>query len=364
MFFRTPKLEDFLVESNDSTGARKFLRLQTNIPVLYHLEKGKDSGGQFRQCNSVDISAGGIAIEVFDIPRTVREKLLKHGTVARLRVDLPSSSGLVEFTAKVRWSKTIEQPGVTHDIIGFNFHEIHNNDRISIISYAVALNRRRIVRKYIITTALVLLALSSTWGLFNYFGRKKVARNLEVSEKNREILKGEVEALGEKKEMLASELIEATASLEKQKKELTGQNEALLILQAKLQEKATELAALETGLQQNLKRSEKLKAILESFEDRLYKYLVNAEKDDIYISDSRDLQLLKEENFKKAQAAMNDSDYNDAVYYYVEALKKHPDAKIGYSLLARALYKDKRKDSARKSFNKYLRLQYENEDKK
>lgn len=80
---------------------RKFVRLDTRLPVAYQVMRGPASKGSF----SSDIGGGGVCLFL--------SEPLKSGTMLKVDVTLPDQSKHIIFTGEVIWCEQYEVIGKT-----------------------------------------------------------------------------------------------------------------------------------------------------------------------------------------------------------------------------------------------------------
>ncbi|MDD5067312.1 MAG: PilZ domain-containing protein [bacterium] len=313
-------LKDYLKKYADSKGVRRYLRIPTRIPVLYAFpEKGKRVPLDYRQCYTSDISQGGLAVKVIDLPSSVLKKFLQENKDIFVKLDIPGRKGLMELTGKIQWYETLQERAPSRHLIGIRFDMIDPDDRIDLLSYAVRMtNRKKMIR---ITLTLLILAFlgSGIWGVQTYLLKKEVKKKLVISEKARQKLSLEIRDLDKKRSELTDQLEYNLTKL--------GEQDRLLKKQQKI---IKEMSLYLNGS----------KLLLED----IYKeWNIDTLSDFIVFDDL----------YRSGQQALKNKEYDQAVRNLQALVKKYPDSLLGYRLLVSALYWSGKKDEADKAFNEY-----------
>lgn len=313
-------LRDYLKSHKDPSGVRRYLRLPLRIPVLYSFpERQGGTGPEFRQCYTADISQGGLALNVIDVPSLIRKKLLRQNQEILLKIDLPGHDDLVEFAGTVQWVRAVRSGSPERFQVGVRFSGIEPDDRIDILDCAVRLvNRRRFFRAFFILLIVSLFA-TGVWAVRSHFTGKEARRRLVVSESSRLKLEREVKLLDRKRSGLEREL---------------AKNSGIIARQDEM-----------------LERQKKVIGEMSLYIDHS-KYLL----EDIYREwniDALSDFLVFDRLYQEGQKALREKKYSRAVSSLEELVKKYPDALLGYRLLITALQGEGRKEEANRVFQEY-----------
>jgi len=357
-------LENLLKKTADPTNKRKYNRLPVQMPVLYcFLDKKKKKKGEYMECSSIDVSNGGLALQILDPPLELKKKLSINGHRLSLRIDLPGMSDLIEFNGITRWYRGPLAHEKNKAVVGIEFDGIEIENKISILTYALKINRRKRNTKISLGVLAALLIAALALGSFLFISKQDVEQKLVVSEENRLKLKNEIIELIKKKNEMSNELQEIIVKINKQTQIIAGQNIELNKTRTILTEKETRLKKINKEWEeQNVNlallnnKLEKSQDLAVKLEEKIFLYVVIAEKELIQIGDPKkvDLNIFTDADFKKAETAMDKLNYNMAIRLYKQAIARFPNSPWGYSGLARAYYRLKKEKQSREIFKKYL----------
>ena len=108
---------------------RKFVRLDTRLPVSYQVMRGPASKGSL----SSDISGGGVCLFL--------SEPLKPGTILSVEVTLPEQARRIAFTGEVIWCEQYEVIGKTQRErsveAGVKFIQIEPPDQQAIMRHVI-----------------------------------------------------------------------------------------------------------------------------------------------------------------------------------------------------------------------------------
>jgi len=396
------KLEHYLKQIQDVQEERAFLRLDESIPVLYGFPNKKKI--DYRQSSTVNISSGGIAIKVMDAPATVRKRLYNKNEEIHIKVEIPDGDEMVDFLGRIQWATSLDE-AQEKDLIGIRFQESRGGARTALMAYALRVKRKKQLVKFSAIGLVFLLLATGIWAVNAQISQEKAENNLEISEKEKQRLKDDIVQLDQRKIELQGELnknievINSQTLLLKQKEDIVqqieekiGQKDELLkakeeaVMQKEViikgkeniiaqkeqiitdreksikeQEKAIkktneEIEKQKKALVEAQRKVKKITSVKAQIENRTFSYMVSAKSEKLYITNKADTYILGTESYGKAREAMKDENYEEAVYFFNQAIKKHPKSAVGYSGLTRALYKGGRKKDSKRTFQKYLSL--------
>ena len=108
---------------------RKFVRLDTRLPIAYHVTKAPAS----KTSLSSDIGGGGVCLFL--------SEAVKVGTLLRIEVTLPEQPHPVAFTGEVMWCEQYEVIGKTQRErsveAGIKFIQIEPHDQQAIMRHVI-----------------------------------------------------------------------------------------------------------------------------------------------------------------------------------------------------------------------------------
>lgn len=329
-------IEKYLKKSTDPTGKRKYDRLPVNIPIVYSFPGSKKKEEQdFRQCSTIDVSSGGLAIQIINPPDDINKKLNNAGQKIVVRVELPKTEELVEFSGIIKWTKTEKFKRHFNVLAGIEFAEGDFDKSLSILSYALSVKRKSKIIKISIITLLILLCGATIWGSKTLVSKQEVEKKLDVSEIDRSNLKKEVSDLIIKKNEMDAALKANADKIELQSRDLAAQME--------------ELKKSKEEMQKN-------EELIAGFEEKVFDYVVVSDNESIFVSMSSDLSAFKNDDYIKANRALDNKNPNEAVRLFRKFVKENPKSSLGYSGLARALYRADKESESKTVFKKYLEL--------
>ena len=369
--FKTFKLEELIKKSADITGKRTYQRLPVNIPVLYGFPDKKNIEGEFRQCSSLDISNGGIAIEIIDPPADLLNNQLVNNNTISLRADLPGQTDLLEFTGIIRWIKEAKTASHSRYIFGVEFVEIDPDHKISLISHAIHLFRRKKIIKFSIITLGVLICIVTGWGISNQISKSKVDKKLVISETARTGLENDIKELSAMKRKLdeelkdSSEKIEKTIQLlEKKEKQMKETEKNLKKIEKTLTDKEDDLEKVRKKMKEQDREmqivSEKMKTarkIMSQLEERIYNYIVSSGEELVFLTSKTDTSIFSNEDYKAAQNSLKLKKCDEAVQHFQKVTAAFTDSPVGFSGLMKAYYCAGNTVKARETFKQFLNLQ-------
>lgn len=336
MFSTSLNIEKYLKKSTDIRGKRKYERLPVSIPIVYSFYDPKKKGTpDFRQCSTVDVSSGGVAIEVLNPPEATAKYLNKANQKIIVSVELPKTDDLVEFTGIIKWVKTEKIKNNVRVLAGIEFVEADLEKSLTILSYALSIKRKQKAVKTAVAALAVLLLGVSVWGSQTLLSKKEVEKKLDVSETARENLKKEVSALADKKIEMDALLKANAEKLDLQSKDLVRQLEEL---------------------KKSREEMEKNAELIADFEEKVYDYVVVSENENVFVGMSSDMSAFQNEDYIKANKALDSKNMSEAVRLFKKYVGEHPKSSLGYSGLARALYRADRDNESKEAFRKYLDL--------
>jgi tetratricopeptide (TPR) repeat protein len=329
-------LEKYLKKSDDPTSKRKYDRLPVNIPIIYSFYDPKKKGTpDFRQCSTVDVSSSGLAIQIINPPDETNKYLNTPKQKIVMSVDIPKSDDLIEFTGTIKWVKTEKIKKNFKVLAGVEFDEADLDKSLNILSYAISIRRKQKAIKISIIALSILLVGVTIWGSVTLSAKKEVVQKLDISEADRSNLKKEVDALINKKNELDTLLKSNADKLELQSADLAKQME--------------ELKKSKEDLEKNIE-------LIEDFEEKIYDFVVVSESENVFIDMSSDLSAFQNEDYIKGNKALDGKRLSEAISSFKKYVKEHPKSSLGYSGLARALYRADREKESKEAFKKYLEL--------
>ncbi|MBN1897311.1 MAG: PilZ domain-containing protein [Spirochaetes bacterium] len=317
--FQFLKWEHYLKVQAAKGEARKYMRLPAAIPVLYSFSEFRKDTFDFYQSHTLNISSGGIAIDIIEAPLALQQKLLKLKQFLQLKIDIPGKRDLIEFTGKIQWFRKIDR---LHYRIGVSFFKIINNDKIDILSYSL----RQIRKKFFFKASLIILILglflTGLWGLGSYQTKEKVKKKLIISEAARHDLVNQIEQLIKKRDTIKTQV---------------DKNQSLISEQNYMIKKLKDIVDKN---QIHLKNSEFM--LQEIYKEWNY--------------DTRSELILFEQLYKKGKQALDEKKYDQAILLLNDLIKKYPDSLMGYRMLIRAYYRQGDIARAEKVFKKYVHI--------
>jgi tetratricopeptide (TPR) repeat protein len=356
MSIKTNNIEQYLKKASDTEGKRRYKRINVEVPVLYTFDT-KGNKPEYLQCSSVDLSNTGIAIQIIDPTSSTMESLKKKNNKVLLKIKIPGSDEFTPFSGIIRWNSKKKYKKKDFMIIaGIEFDDIENDHRISILSYALKVNRRKNFTKLSITALIVLFFISAVWGYNIFTSKKAVEEELEISETTRIKLSRDIDELYEKKLSVEKTLSENAEKMKSQEELLKQRNEDMIraknnldLIQKNLEKQNKILSEAKTALEKTMNLSRQL-------EERLFNYVVAAEKEMIFMDLTLDRRVFNSGSYMEANKLMSERKYNEAVKLYQAAIKEFPGSPWGYSGLARALYRSDKDGEAKTAFKKYMEL--------
>lgn len=361
--FKTENIEEYIKKSSDPSGNRKYKRLPTTVPVLYSFSK-KEKKENFKQANTIDVSNGGIAIEVLNLPdEDARKRVIINYPIA-IKIDIPSQEELIEFIGKIKWKRLIESKNNVKTLIGVEYVKIDPDDKVNILSHGLRINRRKKLVKLSIITLSIIIIATTAWGIHTYISKQKVQEKLVISETARSKLEKDIRAMIKLKEELSRDLEENARRLrtseamlnikEKQIKEteniLKEKEKALNSLQDKVNDQEKDIAKTN-------ERLNSIKKFIAQLEERIYFYVVTSDPELVFLSSRSDTSVFDNENYKKAVAAMRNNRCNDAINLFQLVIDEKPRSPFGFSGLARAYHCLGNHQKSKEVFQNYLKWQ-------
>ena len=331
-------IENKLDKKLKKSPGPKYDRLPVNIPVSYSFPVlKKKMVPDFKESHSIDISSNGIAILIVDVDDDASKKLSTPGQKIITRVEVPKVDGFVELGGSVKWVKTEKIKGNFQVITGIEFDETDYDKRLVLLSYALSMHRKQKIIRISTIILSVLLLCSAVWGFRTFVLKQEVEKKLEISEVNRNLLINEIAELQIKKNQIETRLQE---------------NENKINIQLK------DLAKLTEDLDKTTKTLAGNRLLLAGFEEKFFDYVVVSDNEQIFVDKSSELSAFSNENYIKGNRALENRKYAEAVTYLKQFTKEKPDCSLGYSSLARALYRAGRESESREVFKKYQEVVY------
>ncbi len=316
----------------------KYDRLPVNIPVSYRFPVPKKKGPfDFRESHSIDISSNGIAILIVDIDDDTNKKLSSHGQKIILRVEVPKAEGAIELNGSIKWVKTEKIKSSFQIITGIEFDEADYDKRLVLLSYALSMHRKQKIIRISTIILSILLLCTAVWGFRTFVLKQAVEKKLEISEVNRNQLKKEIDDLVIKKGQIEIRLEQNKSKIEQQMKDM---------------------ARLSADLDSTNKIVESNKVLIANFENKFFDYVVLSDNEQIFVDKSTEMSAFSNDNYIKGNIALETRKYSEAISYLRQFTKERPDSSLGYSSLARALYRAGRESESKAVFKKYLELVY------
>ncbi|MBU1078663.1 MAG: PilZ domain-containing protein [Spirochaetes bacterium] len=312
--FKFSHIEDYLKKRLDSAGKREYLRIPSKIPVLYSFGKGKKSGkDEFRQCYTTNISGGGIAITVIDAPSTLSRMFQKMGQKIALKIEIPRKDKLINCMGAIKWCEIMHEKQVLKHEVGIIFNTIDPNDKIDLLSFAVALIRRKVLAKISMIFLIVSVIVTGVWAMQSNLAKKVIHKKFVISKDIGSKLRQDIISLIRKRDKLQEDLEKNEQDMERQKQ---------LIKERRLYLDNSKYILLDIYKEWNIDTLESLMIF-----DGLY---------------------------KKGRKAFKEKNYKSAIGFYEKLIQNYPDTLLGYRLLAQALYSDMQTEKADAVFKKYM----------
>ncbi len=336
MLLSSLNIEKYLKKSTDPRSKRKYDRLPVNIPIVYSFPgTRKKEEPDFRQCSTVDVSSGGLAIQVYNPSEEINNKLNRKNQKIVLRVELPKTEDLIEFSGNIKWTRTEKLKRNFRVLAGVEFSEGDFEKSLSILSYALSVKRKSTIIKISIITLLILFCGATIWGSKTLVSKQEVEKKLDVSETDRSNLKKEVNDLINKKNEMDAALKANSEKIELQSRDLAKQMEEL---------------------KKNQEEMKKNQELIEGFEEKVFDYVVVSDNENVFVSMSSDLSAFKNDDYIRANKALDNKNPGEAVRLFRKFVKENPNSSLGYSGLARALYRADKESESKTVFKKYLEL--------
>lgn len=362
--FKKEALEEYIKKSTDLIGKRKYRRLPTNVPVLYAFTKEEEKKEDFKQAITTDISAGGLGIEIINPPDIIGNKFLLKDKRIIMEIDIPSEEEMIKFTGIIRWKRVVESKKKIKHLIGIEYEKIDPDDKVSILSYALKVNRRKKMVKLSIIALSILIIASTSWGALTQISKNQVEKELKVSEDARSILEKDIQKLIKTKADLDKQVEENTQRIKEKEDLLTKKENQVKNIVITLNEKEKDLKLIKVKLDEQVveiaKTNDKLstmKKLSAQLEERIYVYIVSSDQESVFLTSKSNTAIFDNENYKKALTAMKNNKCTDAVKYYRSAIDSFPDSPIGYSGLTRAYNCLGNYTKSKEAFQGYLKLQ-------
>lgn len=312
------KLENYIKSQQKEGEHRKYLRLNTRLPVLYGFPI-QDEKTEFRQCYTMDISNGGIAINIIEPPPFRIKRFLKLDQPILLKMEIPHQDKVIEFSGKLKWYNTLQVKGLGQYTVGLSFNQISPDDKITLLAYTIKSVNSKKIGQISLTLFIIAFILTGIFAITTEFTKQKTEKKLIISTLTQKKLMEKIKELSDEKNELENEIKNITQSINKQ----------------------------DTLLKQQQKIMNERSIVFNNS-----KYLLT----DIYkewnIDSSSDF-LTFDKLYRQAQQSIRDKKYKLAIQSLEELIKKYPNALLGYRLLVLSYYKDGQEEKANEIFNFY-----------
>lgn len=128
-------------EAYEGPERRHFKRLDVSLPVRFLFIDAKESKelSETRSGHTIDISGGGLLLEVDRLNKEWKKGLASGMIRVGLEFGVPTSSEPIRVLAKVIWLTKRKGPkkGRKKYLLGLNFIDITERDRDKILEYVV-----------------------------------------------------------------------------------------------------------------------------------------------------------------------------------------------------------------------------------